>query len=119
MNDLPRMRSALREISEDPAEKPGRNEFVPPLLHPPLQSPFCDWKDPESGEWLRTCTIITGDPDELVAQIHPRMPGDPSSATSCRLVMGTCRRKPKRVDGPLACRPDANEEHATGVILVR
>jgi putative SOS response-associated peptidase YedK len=27
-----------------------------------------NWKDPESGEWLRTCTIITG------AQIHPLMP---------------------------------------------
>ena len=24
-------------------------------------------KDPESGEWLRTCTIITGEPNELVA----------------------------------------------------
>jgi putative SOS response-associated peptidase YedK len=23
---------------------------------------------------LRTCTIITGEPNELVAQIHPRMP---------------------------------------------
>jgi putative SOS response-associated peptidase YedK len=32
------------------------------------------WKDPESAEWLRTCTIITGEPNELVAQIHPRMP---------------------------------------------
>src|SRR6516225_9672999 len=32
------------------------------------------WKDPESGEWRRTCTIITGEPNELVAQIHPRMP---------------------------------------------
>jgi putative SOS response-associated peptidase YedK len=31
-------------------------------------------KDHESGEWLRTCTIITGEPIELVAQIHPRMP---------------------------------------------
>jgi putative SOS response-associated peptidase YedK len=33
-----------------------------------------NWKDPESDEWLRTCTIITGEPNELVAQIHPRMP---------------------------------------------
>jgi putative SOS response-associated peptidase YedK len=35
------------------------------------------WKDgkiPNSGEWLRTCTIIRGEPNELVAQIHPRMP---------------------------------------------
>ena len=27
-----------------------------------------------NGEWLRTCTIITGEPNELVAQVHPRMP---------------------------------------------
>ena len=33
-----------------------------------------NWRDPESGEWLRTCTIITGEPNALVAQIHPRMP---------------------------------------------
>jgi len=44
------------------------------------QSPFTfaglweNWKDPESGEWLRTCTIVTGEPNELIAQIHPRMP---------------------------------------------
>jgi putative SOS response-associated peptidase YedK len=25
-------------------------------------------------EWLRTCVIITGEPNELVAQIHTRMP---------------------------------------------
>ena len=25
-----------------------------------------NWKDPESGEWLRTCTIITSEPNELV-----------------------------------------------------
>ncbi len=35
---------------------------------------WANWKDPESGEWIRTCTIITGEPNELVAQIHPRMP---------------------------------------------
>jgi putative SOS response-associated peptidase YedK len=31
-------------------------------------------KIPNLGEWLRTRTIITGEPNELVAQIHPRMP---------------------------------------------
>jgi putative SOS response-associated peptidase YedK len=36
--------------------------------------PAENWKDPESGERLRTYTIITGEPNELVAQIHPRMP---------------------------------------------
>jgi putative SOS response-associated peptidase YedK len=30
-----------------------------------------NWKDPESGEWLRTCTIITGEPNELVADPSP------------------------------------------------
>jgi putative SOS response-associated peptidase YedK len=32
------------------------------------------WKDPTTANWLRTCTIITGDPNELVGQIHTRMP---------------------------------------------
>jgi putative SOS response-associated peptidase YedK len=32
------------------------------------------WKDPSTGEWLRTCSIITGDPNELIAQVHTRMP---------------------------------------------
>jgi putative SOS response-associated peptidase YedK len=32
------------------------------------------WKDPGTNEWLRTCTIITSEPNELVAGIHTRMP---------------------------------------------
>jgi putative SOS response-associated peptidase YedK len=32
------------------------------------------WQNPETQEWLRTCTIITGQPNELVAEIHTRMP---------------------------------------------
>jgi putative SOS response-associated peptidase YedK len=32
------------------------------------------WKDPANGEWLHTCTIITGEPNESVRQIHTRMP---------------------------------------------
>jgi len=32
------------------------------------------WENPETQEWLRTCTIITGQPNELVAEIHTRMP---------------------------------------------
>jgi putative SOS response-associated peptidase YedK len=32
------------------------------------------WKPPGSEEWLRTCTIITGEPNELVREIHTRMP---------------------------------------------
>ena len=44
-----------------------------------------NWKDPESGEWLRTCTIITGKPNELVAQIHPRLPVIPFSSNITQL----------------------------------
>jgi putative SOS response-associated peptidase YedK len=32
------------------------------------------WQNPETQEWLRICTIITGRPNELVTQIHTRMP---------------------------------------------
>ena len=33
-----------------------------------------NWKDPDSGEWVRTFTIITTDATELVAKLHDRMP---------------------------------------------
>jgi putative SOS response-associated peptidase YedK len=33
-----------------------------------------NWKEPASGEWLRTFAIITTDANELVADIHDRMP---------------------------------------------
>jgi putative SOS response-associated peptidase YedK len=33
-----------------------------------------NWKDPASGEWVRTFAIITTDANELVAEIHDRMP---------------------------------------------
>jgi len=32
------------------------------------------WKDPTTGEWVRTFAIITTDANELVADIHDRMP---------------------------------------------
>jgi len=32
------------------------------------------WKPPGSVEWLRTCTIITCEPNDLVREIHTRMP---------------------------------------------
>lgn len=42
---------------------------------------WANWKDPESGEWIRTCTILTGEPGDLVRPIHDRMPVilDPST----------------------------------------
>jgi putative SOS response-associated peptidase YedK len=33
-----------------------------------------NWKDPSSGEWVRTFAIITVPANELVGTIHDRMP---------------------------------------------
>jgi len=33
-----------------------------------------NWKDPTTGEWLRSCTIVTSAANDLVGQIHERMP---------------------------------------------
>jgi putative SOS response-associated peptidase YedK len=33
-----------------------------------------NWKDPTSGQWIRTFAIITTDANEMVAEIHDRMP---------------------------------------------
>jgi putative SOS response-associated peptidase YedK len=33
-----------------------------------------NWKEPASGEWIRTFAVITTDANELVANIHDRMP---------------------------------------------
>jgi putative SOS response-associated peptidase YedK len=33
-----------------------------------------NWKEPFSGEWIRTFAVITTNANELVAQIHNRMP---------------------------------------------
>ena len=35
---------------------------------------WSSWRDPETGERLRTCTILTGEPNDLVAGVHDRMP---------------------------------------------
>lgn len=32
------------------------------------------WKDPETGEWIRSCAIITTRANEALAPIHTRMP---------------------------------------------
>ena len=32
------------------------------------------WKEPKSGEWIRTFAVITTDANELVTEIHDRMP---------------------------------------------
>ena len=35
---------------------------------------WASWKDPETETRVRTCTILTGEPDDLVRPIHGRMP---------------------------------------------
>ncbi len=35
---------------------------------------WSSWRDPETEERVRTCTIVTGDPDEVVKPLHNRMP---------------------------------------------
>lgn len=35
---------------------------------------WASWKDPETEEWVRSCTIITGNPNPMVNEIHDRMP---------------------------------------------
>jgi putative SOS response-associated peptidase YedK len=32
------------------------------------------WKNPEDGQWLRSCTIVTTEANEMMAPIHDRMP---------------------------------------------
>ncbi len=32
------------------------------------------WKPPDGGDWLRTCTIITTEANDLVRKVHDRMP---------------------------------------------
>jgi putative SOS response-associated peptidase YedK len=32
------------------------------------------WKDPDSGEWIRTCTIVTTEPSKQMQALHDRMP---------------------------------------------
>jgi putative SOS response-associated peptidase YedK len=33
-----------------------------------------NWKDPDSGEWVRTFTIVTTEANALVGELHDRMP---------------------------------------------
>jgi putative SOS response-associated peptidase YedK len=53
---------------------------IPYLIGMKDDSPFVfaglweGWKDPENGEWLHTCTIFTGEPNQFVREIHTRMP---------------------------------------------
>lgn len=50
-------------------------EFQMKNNHPfALAALFSGWKDPETNQWLRTFTILTTDPNEVMEPIHDRMP---------------------------------------------
>jgi putative SOS response-associated peptidase YedK len=33
-----------------------------------------EWKDPATGETLKSCTMIITEPNAMVAEVHDRMP---------------------------------------------
>jgi len=59
-------------------------------------------KIPANDEWLHMCTIITGEPNEFVREIHTRMPVILSEEhhDACYLV------KPEKSFGPLPGGPN-------------
>jgi putative SOS response-associated peptidase YedK len=58
----------------------GRTRKQPYLIHRldgqplALAGIWSTWKEPESGEWLRSCAIVTTTPNQLMARLHDRMP---------------------------------------------
>jgi len=40
----------------------------------PLAGLWSSWTNPETGERIHSCTIVTGPPNEVVARLHDRMP---------------------------------------------
>lgn len=63
------------------AAVPGQKRKQPYFIHRPDGEPLAlaglweVWRDPDRpGEELRSCTIITGEPNEAVRRLHDRMP---------------------------------------------
>jgi hypothetical protein len=56
------------------------------------------WKDPANGEWLHTCTIITGEPNEFVRE-NPFKPNvDLIDRPSAREVSAAMHQPQRGVD---------------------
>jgi putative SOS response-associated peptidase YedK len=68
-----------------------------------------NWREPASGEWIRTFAIITADSNELVCQIHDRMPGHPA-AGRLRALAGR-RVLPAPLDAAVPGQPHAHLAH--------
>ena len=62
------------------ADNPEEGGRTPMFIHRQDDALFAfaglwdEWRDPQSGKPLRSCTIITGTPNPLIAPIHDRMP---------------------------------------------
>lgn len=62
------------------AEVPGKKKKQPHFITMKDRSTFCvagiweNWNNPKTGEWVRSFTMITTEPNELCATIHDRMP---------------------------------------------
>src|ERR1700736_4426438 len=65
-----------------------------------------NWKDPKTGEWIRTFVIITTDANTLVADIHDRMPVILAPSALCALARG--RARPARSHPAISVRGDAD-----------
>lgn len=63
-----------------PATPGGKPVKQPWFIYPASGGPFVMaglyefWRDPASGAWLTTCTIITTDSTDAVGHLHDRMP---------------------------------------------
>ena len=58
-----------------------RGDFkIPHLIFDGTHAPLAlaglwsSWKDPDGGEWVRSCSIVTTRPNEFMRPIHDRMP---------------------------------------------
>jgi tetratricopeptide (TPR) repeat protein len=64
-------RAIVEAVSKEPSK---RDSIVEQRIRDRLDEASENWKDPSTGEWIRTFAIITTDANELVADIHDRMP---------------------------------------------
>jgi putative SOS response-associated peptidase YedK len=64
-----------------------------------------NWKEPASGEWIRTFAVITTDANELVTDIHDRMP---HSRAGSLHPLARRRARPTRSDAGVPGRADAD-----------
>ncbi len=62
-----------------------------------------NWKDPDSGKWQRTFTIVTTEANEFVAKLHDRMP----VVVAPEDVPLAFRRRPSRSSEAVPGREDA------------